>query len=82
MGVKCKQADLVSVYTLFCIEINKDGQGRDWKKRPGFGVCYVSCAATAAGRRKKCQFFCCEAFLVQKSLTLKCELTSVLILSK
>lgn len=37
MGVKCKQADLVSVYTLFCIEINKDGQGRDWKKDLGLG---------------------------------------------
>lgn len=31
MGVNCKQADLVSIYTSFGIEINKDGQGRDWK---------------------------------------------------
>lgn len=31
MGVKCKQADLVSIYTLLCIGINKDRQDRDWK---------------------------------------------------
>lgn len=37
-GVKCKQADSVSIYTSFCIEVNKDGQGRGLEK-PGSEVC-------------------------------------------
>jgi len=31
VGVKCERADLVSIYTSFCVGINKDGQSRDWK---------------------------------------------------
>lgn len=69
MGVKCKQADLLSIYTSFWVEINKDGQG--------LGKCVFGVCCCHSRRRNNCEFLCWEALLVQKSLSLKSEPCSI-----
>lgn len=41
--MKYKQADLVSIYTSSCSEINKDGQGRDGKNLALGVLCFLCC---------------------------------------
>lgn len=38
--MKCKQADLVSIYTSLCIEINKGRKGRDGEKKSSLSLCH------------------------------------------
>lgn len=44
--MKCKQADLVSIYTSFRSEINKDGQGRDGKSLALGVLCFLLCCSS------------------------------------